>query len=115
MRTIYLLSLAISLYACEVEEEKVYKTGPEGSWWVGGADGGVYILIHDDKNSEDKIYYGKIFYDSDKTVWYEGPLELIGDLDFSVENREQYLGWDGESLHLIESSYLKATNPIPPL
>ncbi len=115
MRIIYLLLVTFSLCACDIEEEIEYKTGPEGSWWVGGADGGVYILISDDENTDDKIYYGKIFYDSDKTIWYEGPLELEGNLEFSVENREQYLGWDGENLHLIESSYLKAINPVPPL
>lgn len=82
---------------------------------MGGADGGVYILIEEDENLNDSLYCGRVYYEDDKTIWYEGPFKLVGDIDFSINNRDQYLGWDGESILLKESSYLEALNPIPPL
>jgi len=102
------------LSACSIETDK-NKTGPEGSWWLGGADGGVYIKIEDDNNPNDKLYQGVIFYDADKTVWYRGPFKLVGNIKFSIKDHDQYLFWDGEKVHLVEESYLQAIKPVPQL
>ncbi len=77
------------------------------------ADGGVFVDIKDDNNRNDATYYGTIYFDSDKTIWYQGPFKLVGNINFQVDNHEQYSGWDGERLHLQDSSYLEAVNPIP--
>jgi hypothetical protein len=103
------------LSACNVETITTAKEGPEGSWWLGGLDGGAYIKITEDNNPDDNLYQGVIFFDYDKTVWYRGPFKLIGNLDFSIDDHDPYLAWDGERLYLKQSSYLEAVNPIPKL
>ena len=100
--------------ACSIEQDEP-KVGPESSWWLGGADGGAYIKIEEDNNRNDDLYQGVIFFDHDKSVWYHGPFKLIGDIEFSIENRDLYLFWDGERLHLQQSSYLQAVKPVPAL
>ena len=109
---VLLCTLVFSACSVEVDEEK---KGPEGSWWLGGADGGAYIKIEEDKNINDNIYQGVIFFDYDKTVWYRGPFKLVGDIKFKIDNHDLYLFWDGEKVHLQKNSYLEALDPVPPL
>ncbi len=110
---IYFLLISVAS-ACTSEPISVPK-GPEGSWWLGGDDGGVFIDIQDDNTPGDRNFVGTIYFDADNTIWYQGPLRLVGNIEFFVNDRNLYLGWDGERLHLKESSYLEAVNPIPPL
>jgi len=114
IKLVLILFLFLISAACSVEQE-ASKTGPEGSWWLGGADGGAYIKIEEDRNTNDNLYQGVIFFDYDRTVWYRGPFKLIGDIKFSIEDHDLYLFWDGERIHLQHDSYLEAVNPIPPL
>ena len=114
MKNTLLVLLIFMSVACTSEKIPT-PPGPNGSWWLGGDDGGVYIDIKDDDNSDDKIFVGTIYNDADNTIWYQGPLRLVGNIEFAVNNRDLYLFWDGERLHLKESSYLEAVNPIPPL
>lgn len=114
VKTLLVALLLLAVGACSTEQNTVAQ-GPEGSWWLGGADGGVFVDIKDDNNRNDTIYYGTIYFDSDKTIWYQGPFKLVGNIKFQVDNHEQYSGWDGERLHLQNSSYLDPLNPIPSL
>lgn len=100
--------------ACSVEVDEV-KKGPENSWWLGGLDGGAFLKIEEDNNLNDNLYQGVVFYEYDKTVWYRGPFKLVGDIKFSTEDHNSYLFWDGDKIHLKDSSYLEAVNPVPPL
>ena len=104
----------ITLSACSIEKDEA-KIGPENSWWLGGADGGVFIKITDDNKLNDRIYEGVVFFDYDKSVWYRGPFKLVGNISFIATNHDQYLFWDGERIHLQETSYLEVVNPVPPL
>ena len=110
--TIYLLVYLLG--ACTIDSGPP-KQGPEGSWWLGGADGGAFVNIKEDANPDDRIYAGTIYFDSDMTVWYSGPFRLVGDIEFLPDNHELYIYWDGERLHLENNSYLEAVNPIPQL
>jgi len=112
MKILLIILLVLVIGACTTESNTAPQ-GPEGSWWLGGADGGVFVDIKDDNNRNDAIYYGTIYFDSDKTIWYQGPFKLVGNINFQVDNHEQYSGWDGKRLHLQDSSYLEAINPIP--
>jgi len=114
IKLILTLSFAFIVFSCSVEVDKE-KNGPENSWWLGGADGGVYIKIEEGKNINDELYQGVIFFEHDKTVWYRGQFKLVGDIKFSIENHNSYLFWDGEKVHLQQNSYLEALNPVPPL
>ena len=106
--------LVLNLSACSIEQDPP-KAGPEGSWWLGGSDGGVYIKISDDGNPDDAIYEGVIYYQHDESVWYKGPFKFVGDIQFDENNHQQYIFWDGERVHLKGGAYLEAINPIPPL
>jgi len=98
--------------ACSVEVSETPaeppREGPEGSWWLGGADGGVFVDIQDDANSNDDLYQGTVYDDSEMLgVWYQGRFKLVGALEFSPENHDHYQFWDGERLYLTEGSYLE--------
>ena len=114
MNKFILLIFSFTLIACE-QYQAPDSNGPNGSWWVGGADGGVYVFIEDDINSTDNIYQGTIYYDSDKTVWYKGKFEYNINMPLNYKNKKLYSGWDGERLFFIDNSYLKAINKIPAL
>lgn len=105
--------LLFLLSSCTIETDE--KAGPDGSWWLGGDDGGVFVNIQEDSNPDDNLYQGVIYFDNNQEIWYKGEFELVGNIKFSPENREQYVFWDGEKLHLLDSSYLQPTQPIPPL
>jgi len=109
IKFIFILLYGLITAACSVDVDEE-KKGPEGSWWLGGADGGVYIKIEEDKNLNDKLYQGIVFFEHDKTVWYRGPFKLVGDVRFSIDDHDLYLFWDGEKIHLQQSSYLQAIN-----
>jgi hypothetical protein len=102
---------AILLVGCSIETEE--KLGPDNSWWLGGDDGGVFVKIQDDEKPNDVIYTGKIYFEAGEKIWYQGRFKLHGKLDFSPENHQQYLFWDGEKLHLQESSFLEPLDSIP--
>ena len=111
---ICLLITSAFLIACE-QYKAPDPDGPNGSWWVGGVDGGVYIYIEDDKNTKDNIYLGTIYYDSDKSIWYRGKLKYSKNSTFDYKNKNLYSGWDGERLFLKDNSYLTAIEKILPL
>ena len=106
--------IAILISGCTPSQEP--KEGPNGSWWVGGLDGGNFIKITDDENPNDAIYQGFIYYDNEQqTLSYSGRFKLVGNLQFDPNNKDLYLGWDGDSLHLKEGSYLKAIDEFKKL
>lgn len=113
MNRLLLVTFTLLISACSIDKSE--PIGPEGSWWVGGPDGGVFIDIKDDNISSDRIYKGTVYYDADRTVWYQGRLRLIGNLKFSPKDRASYLGWDGEKLLLIEEAYLEVMDPVEKL
>ena len=114
MRVLLILLYALLLSGCNTEQG-IGTSGPDDSWWLGGADGGAFVNIKEDQNPDDRIYLGTIYFEHDKSVWYQGAFKLVGNLDFSVNKHDQYIFWDGERLHLKESSYLEPVDPIPAL
>ncbi len=109
-----LLIFSFTLISCE-QYQAPDSNGPNGSWWVGGVDGGVYVFIEDDKNTSDNIYLGTIYYENDKTVWYKGKFKYNIKMPLDYNNKKLYSGWDGERLFLKDNTYLKAIDKIPPL
>ena len=87
------------LTACTFEQAPPMQ-GPDGSWWLGGANGGAFVKIEDDENRNDLIYKGTIYFDSDQSIWYRGPFKLVGNAKFAPDKHELYEAWDGERLHL---------------
>jgi len=111
--SIFLFVLMPIFLSCSIETEE--KIGPNGSWWLGGEDGGVFVKIQEDANLEDEFYQGVIYFDGNKNIWYKGEFKLVGDINFSPDDHGQYQFWDGEKLYLKNSAYLEPTSPIPQL
>jgi len=86
--------------------------GPNGSKWLGGPDGGAYVLIKDDNIQSDEWYYAEIYYDHNKEVWYKGRVKYQGKNNFDPSLFDQYSDWDGEKLHLKNGGYLASIEPL---
>lgn len=113
---IYLASaLAVMCVSCGIETaDETPPAGPDGSWWTGGADGGVFVDVREDENPNDNIYYGTIYYEHDNSIWYQGQLQLEGAVEsFNPRDKSAYEGWDGNTLYLVNGQHLEAIEPIP--
>ncbi len=83
------------------------KSVPDAAFWVGGIDGGNFVLISKKVNS-DNVFSAQIYND------YTGDLEYSGTLKYSgvIEDERAltdptfYQGWDGEKLHLGNGEYM---------
>lgn len=71
-------------------------------------------MVNEDAINSDRIYNGSIYYEGSFKPWYRGKMELVGEIDFEPNNKEQYLFWDGELLDLDQQSYLKPLDEITP-
>lgn len=106
------LFILVSL-GCESQEPVVIEPDkpssvPSEAIWVGGVDGGVFVLIKESESPENGEYWGEIYYVSGN-VSYKGYLkahpENLSHMDFN--SRESYQGWDGDTLYLLEGEYLQ--------
>ena len=85
--------IGVSIYGCEPYEPPDLN-GPNGTWWVGGLDGGVYVYIEDDANTTDNVFQGSIYFDTDKTIWYKGKFKYSENM--RLDYKQGYLlcmGW----------------------
>lgn len=99
-------SLFAVLLACD------FSAGPNGSWWVGTEEKGVYAFIEDNGNAQDRIYKGVIYSGSDETVLYEGEFDYSKHTPIDIENRSIYSRWDGQRLYLKDNSFLKPLGKV---
>lgn len=94
--------------------DPIEKEGPEGTWWLGGVDGGSFVKVEDDENNSDRIYSGVVYYDNEeRSLAYKGRLRLKGEFPFDPTDKEHYEVWDGENLHLKDGAYLEVLDPFP--
>lgn len=98
---------------CESQEPVVLEVSkpssvPSEAIWVGGIDGGVFVLVSESESSNEGVYFGEIYYVSGD-VSYKGILKIYPDNDLSIDfhSQESYQGWDGDTLYLREGKYLK--------
>ena len=89
------------------------ETVPVNAIWVGGMEGGVYVLLAKPADREKHIYTGTIFYENGEP-WYRGEMALSpADASFTdIDREESYVGWDGETLYLSGERSLKALGKI---
>ena len=99
-------SFLVLLFACD------FSGGPDGSWWLGKEDKGVYIYIEDNGNAQDRLYKGVIYSGSDETVLYEGEFDYSKHTPLDFENRSIYSRWDGKRLYLKDNSFLKPLGKV---
>lgn len=81
--------------------------------WVGGADGGVYVLVTKLAGAAPDTYQARIYH-ANGDPWYQGALVLNpqGSKPLDLQDSKQYSGWDGDTLHLSDGRYLKSKEPV---
>ena len=95
------LALAMLCLACTVESYEPERPAPvpAEAGWVGGADGGVFVLLA--RGGPDRVT-GTVYYETTGEVWYSGAFDLDppGSGPVPVDDPSKWNAWDGESLHL---------------
>ncbi|MCP4297428.1 MAG: hypothetical protein GY786_17645 [Proteobacteria bacterium] len=81
---------------------------PASAFWIGGIDGGNFIIVKRNKNKK-KSFFAEIYNDHSGDVEFEGILEYSGDEEISnkLNDRSIYLGWDGNKLHLVSGAFMR--------
>jgi hypothetical protein len=82
---------------------------PVTSVWVGGHDGGVFVLVEKSTQQGKDNYRGEIYYVSGDLA-YKGPLKMVPEdmSDFDTTKKESYEGWDGNTLYISSNRRLQA-------
>jgi len=112
-RLIWLVMLIISISGCDMQDGAIAPPAkpnsvPENAFWVGGHEGGVFVLVS--KNKSEVTYYGTIYFDANGDVWYQGKFKYTGDSPFDVTDKSMYTGWDGDYLFLSNGEKLIAVD-----
>jgi hypothetical protein len=79
---------------------------PISALWIGGPDGGVYVLVKNNNDGPD-IYDAEIYY-SEGSISYKGKL-VINTADspqFNYNDTNSYSAWDGDTLYLQDGRLL---------
>lgn len=111
-KILYLLVLLFIIAGCGEDESFPIEPDrpsnvPSASIWVGGLDGGVFVLVKKSQKSSKGDYYAEIHYISGDLA-YRGPMTIfpLGS-SFDPTKKELYEGWDGDNLYLSNNRYLK--------
>lgn len=109
----WFLFLIFSISACDIQEGTVASPDkpeqvPEQAFWIGGHEGGAFILISNKK--ENNEYFGAVYFDTTGEVWYEGQFNYTGDAPFDVANKSSYTAWNGDFLFLENGEKLIAVD-----
>ncbi len=77
---------------------------PKNAIWVGGLDGGVFVLL---ETSDATKYSGEVYY-SHGPLSYEGAFKIFPEdaPPIDLNNHEAYQGWDGDTLYFTKGRQL---------
>jgi hypothetical protein len=110
---ILVLSFSMLLFACEAQDTSLEPPPrpdgvPKEALWVGGADGGVFLVL--EKTAEPQTFSAEIYFDQSGELWYKGRLKLEpgSSVDFDYKNAATFSAWDGDTLYLSDGRQLKA-------
>lgn len=80
---------------------------PQSAFWVGGPDGGMYVLVQKNNKDSPDIYDAKIYY-SEGSISYKGKLAINtpDNPQFNYNDVNSYSGWDGDILYLQDGRQL---------
>lgn len=104
----------VMLIGCEKEPSALAEPPrpqnvPAASVWVGGLDGGVFVLVRKAEKAGKDMYNGEIYYVSGDLA-YKGLMRRFPSdaTDFDPTKKESFEGWDGDTLYLRNNQHLKA-------
>ena len=111
-----LLIPALLLAACHEKQQSAFRPPqvPREAFWLGGPDGGVFVVVQKRPQDPRPLYQGRIFYPHGEP-WYEGPLALEPSdrPDVDLRDSKVFVGWDGERLLLSDGRSLRAIGRHP--
>lgn len=112
-KLIWIVLMLFFITSCNIQYESILpppkpKSVPESAFWVGGHEGGVFILISKEKDR--KTYYGTVYFDANGEIWYRGKFQYTGNVLFDVGDKSSYTGWDGDILFLANGEKLIAVD-----
>jgi hypothetical protein len=85
---------------------------PASAFWLGGADGGVFISIAVASKNTSNQYKAAIYHATGE-LWYRGRLSLeASSAAFDHDKPSSYTAWDGDTLYLKNGGRLRALDPI---
>ncbi len=112
-KILFIISVLIFFSACDVQKSEPEAPNkpaqvPNKAFWVGGLDGGVFVLVERNENLEVNEYLGEIYYVSGDLA-YKGKLNILpkGSAVIDYTNPEIYQGWDGDTLYVVGNKQLK--------
>ena len=111
MKALFTVAISSALLACTPVSDSAPEHPqrvPESAVWVGGADGGVFVLIE----KENGEYQGAVYAMETGAIWYEGPLEYSGEAGFDLDASETYTAWDGDDLYLTNGERLSVPEQL---
>jgi hypothetical protein len=81
---------------------------PKQALWIGGADGGAFVLLRKDPSDPAHVFHARVFH-AHGEPWFTGALALPADDKGAVDigRREAFAGWDGEKLILADGRTLR--------
>lgn len=84
----------------EVTRPEKPKSVSDHAFWVGGVDGGNFIVVT--KTKEKSLFFAEIYHDFTGELEYAGMLKYSGskEIENFLGKASFYQGWDGENLHL---------------
>ncbi|KAA5607281.1 hypothetical protein F1188_00480 [Roseospira marina] len=86
---------------------------PTDALWVGGADGGVYMLLQRVDSDPVGWMRGCIFFETTPSLEYQGAFEASGGGAVSLVD-DPPTAWDGDTIHLESGRTLSARTPFTP-
>lgn len=110
---LFCVFIVFLISSCDSPQDENYipsrpSSVPESALWVGGLDGGVFVLVNKIKTDPPDDYWGEVYYVSGD-IAYKGKMQLTpkggGVIDFT--NPETFQGWDGDTLYVSGNRQLK--------
>jgi hypothetical protein len=115
---IFIVTLLFSMLACSQASSPPGRPDgvPSNAMWIGGVDGGAWVVVSKPADQPPHVYYGEIYGDQAGDKWYVGRLALHPPNDpvLNMNDPETFGMWDGDNLLLNDGRVLKAMDPFNP-
>jgi hypothetical protein len=110
---ILLMAVVLALVGCRGSSSPPPRPAavPAHAIWVGGTDGGVFLVFDKKAGNPKRIYDAVIYYQDSGDIWFKGKLQLSapGEIEpRSYRDTKFFSGWDGDTLYLVDGRYLTA-------
>ncbi|OMH38879.1 hypothetical protein [Motiliproteus sp. MSK22-1] len=89
---------------------------PDNAMWLGGTDGGAWVVLSKLKDDPSSIYRAEVYGDHAGEKWYIGRLKIEPDTgaDIKLDNPKIFGVWDGDNLLLNDGRVLKSIDEFDP-